>query len=62
MVHACGVKHVARQDTLVEYVKCMMEDNYNPMQVCVDLIQCINVRRHQNIGLQIVCAFHFLTH
>lgn len=30
MVHACAIKYVAKPALLMEYVKCMMNDNYEP--------------------------------
>lgn len=31
MVHVCAARHVSNADTLMRYVSCMMEDNYDPM-------------------------------
>ena len=30
MVHACAIKHVAQASLLTEYIKCMINDNYDP--------------------------------
>lgn len=33
MVHACGIKYVKRQEQLVEFIYCMMDNNYDAFDV-----------------------------
>lgn len=41
MLHACAIKYIRSQDTLVEFIKCMMTDSYevNRGQKCADELE-----------------------
>jgi hypothetical protein len=41
MVHACATKFVQTPSTLVDYVQCMMKDNYNAFEAgrkCAEIV------------------------